>query len=206
MEPTGCRCAIGRHGKRKRMESEVASGTPVRIVATKYHVSEDALQRHKLLHMGLPKVAKPAKAAKPPVVPGLDAAEIEELTAPEPEAVPETPAPVLATPAVEPDLETRPGIRGEYLRWYMRVLRLFELAEGHKNVQQMLAAMREGKDLLEKSARLQGFLVPDATFTFNNNFTAQQRNSIQVFDKMTAEQLEDFLAGRPVDLPLKIAK
>ena len=45
------KCSICVHNKRKEIEGDILSGEPLRLVASEFSVSEDALSRHKLHHL-----------------------------------------------------------------------------------------------------------------------------------------------------------
>lgn len=45
------KCSICVHKKRKDIESAILEGKPLRLVASRFSVSEDALSRHKLKHI-----------------------------------------------------------------------------------------------------------------------------------------------------------
>jgi hypothetical protein len=45
------KCSICVHQKRKEIESAILEGKPLRLVASRFSVSEDALSRHKLKHI-----------------------------------------------------------------------------------------------------------------------------------------------------------
>jgi hypothetical protein len=179
------------------MDAMIASGTPIIDVSRTFHVSEQSLRRHRDAGH-IPGIEK--AAPRKPVVPGLDAAEVERLRAtaspvadPEPAALPAIPR---AT-----TIENAEDVIADLQRLRNEAFDLFEGAKARKDWQRAQQLFSQLVAIIDRFGEMHRVLGPKGSV---NVVIDNSSRALTVLAKLSDAELRAIIAGKPAE-PVTLA-
>jgi hypothetical protein len=171
---------------RPKMDAMLVSGTSLVDIARMFHVSTQSLRRHRDAgHIpGIQKAAPP-----PPVVPGLDTADVERLRADDPAVEPE-PAPAPIEP-VSVSLRSPSDVLGALESVVAESLALLERSKATGDLRMQNSLLNTLVATLDKLAKSVGLYSDSPTI----NIDASSKRLELAVAKLSDEQLLAFLSG-----------